>query len=105
MLDATEPLSPFGMLPARCINDSGLIVSKEETEWIALKDQVESEVSNSVSISFNETLDSTIIDFNLKASGHNGLEYRSSYQDDPEKFKKGFYTDEVACKKRNIGFE
>jgi hypothetical protein len=99
MLDATEPLSPFGMLPARCINDMGLIVSKEKTEWIALKDQVESEVSDSGFISFNETLDSATIDYNLRATGHKGLDYRSSYQDDPEEFKKGFYTDEMAIKK------
>jgi hypothetical protein len=27
------------------------------------------------------------------------LDYRSSYQDDPEEFKKGFYTDEMGVKK------
>jgi hypothetical protein len=99
MLDATEPLSPFGMIPARCINDKGLIVAKDKTEWIPLEDHVESVVSDSGHIAFNESLDSATIDFNLTATGHTGLDYRSSYQDDPEEFKKGFYTDEMAVKK------
>ncbi len=99
MLDATEPLSPFGMLPARCINDAGLIVAKEKTQWIPLVDHVESEVSDSGHISFNEALDSATIDYNLTATGHTGLDYRSSFQDDPEEFKKEFYTDEMAVKK------
>jgi hypothetical protein len=99
MLDATEPLSPFGMLPARCINDAGLIVAKEKTQWIPLEDHVESEVSDSGHIAFNEALDSATIDYNLTATGHTGLDYRSSYQSDPEEFKKEFYTDEMAVKK------
>ncbi len=99
MLDATEPLSCFGMLPARCINNSGLVVVKDKTQWITLIDQIESEVSDSGHISFNEALDSTLIDYNLLATGHTGLDYRSSYQDDPEEFKKEFYTDEMSVKK------
>jgi hypothetical protein len=99
MLDATEPLSRFGMLPARCINNSGLIVVKDKTQWIPLIDQIESELSDSGHISFNEALDSIVIDYNLLATGHRGLDYRSSYQDDPEEFKKRFYTDEMVIKK------
>jgi hypothetical protein len=99
MLDATEPLSPFGMIPARCINEKGLIVAKEKTEWIPMEDHVESEVSDSGHIAFNEALDSATIDYHLTATGHTGLDYRSSYQSDPEEFKKEFYTDEMAVKK------
>jgi transglutaminase-like putative cysteine protease len=99
MLDATEPLSPFGMLPSRCINDKGLIAAKDKTEWIQMEDQAGSEVADSGHVSFNETLDSVTIDFNLRATGHKGLEYRSSYQDDPEEFKKEFYTADMAVKK------
>jgi len=39
LLDATDPLLPFGLLPERCLNGNGRLVSKkvEESSWIALK--------------------------------------------------------------------
>ncbi len=38
LLDATEPLLPFGLLPLRCINDQGRVISlKKPSYWIDLK--------------------------------------------------------------------
>ncbi|HEV8513855.1 MAG TPA: hypothetical protein VGQ59_11290 [Cyclobacteriaceae bacterium] len=37
LLDATEPLLPFGVLPIRCLNDQGRLVSKTESQWVDLK--------------------------------------------------------------------
>lgn len=38
MLDATEPLLPFGLLPMRCINDQGRVINlKKPSYWIDLK--------------------------------------------------------------------
>lgn len=38
LLDATEPLLPFGLLPLRCINDQGRVISsKTPSYWIDLK--------------------------------------------------------------------
>ncbi|WP_113661283.1 DUF3857 domain-containing protein [Pedobacter nanyangensis] len=38
LLDATEPLTPFGLLPLRCINDQGRVISlKKSSYWIDLK--------------------------------------------------------------------
>jgi len=38
LLDATEPLLPFGLLPMRCINDQGRVISlKKPSYWIDLK--------------------------------------------------------------------
>ncbi|WP_129714171.1 DUF3857 domain-containing protein [Pedobacter sp. SYP-B3415] len=38
LLDATDPLLPFGLLPLRCINDQGRVISlKKASEWIDLK--------------------------------------------------------------------
>lgn len=37
-LDATEPLSPFGLLPLRCINDQGRVINlKKPSYWVDLK--------------------------------------------------------------------
>ena len=37
LLDATEAFLPFGVLPIRCLNDQGRLISKEESGWIDLK--------------------------------------------------------------------
>jgi len=38
LLDATEPLTPFGLLPLRCINDQGRVINlKKPSYWIDLK--------------------------------------------------------------------
>lgn len=39
LLDASDPLLPFGLLPERCLNGEGRLISKkvEESAWIALK--------------------------------------------------------------------
>ncbi|WP_316829496.1 DUF3857 domain-containing protein [Pedobacter aquatilis] len=37
LLDATEPLAPFGLLPLRCINDQGRVINlKKPSYWIDL---------------------------------------------------------------------
>ncbi|MBB6612326.1 DUF3857 domain-containing protein [Pontibacter sp. Tf4] len=37
LLDATEPLMPFGMLPVRALNDEGHLIKRKENRWVALK--------------------------------------------------------------------
>ncbi|MGF1923709.1 MAG: DUF3857 domain-containing protein, partial [Bacteroidia bacterium] len=38
LLDATDPLLPFGLLPIRCINDQGRVINlKKASYWIDLK--------------------------------------------------------------------
>jgi len=38
LLDATEPLLPFGLLPIRCINDQGRVINlKKPSYWVDLK--------------------------------------------------------------------
>ncbi|HZY81581.1 MAG TPA: transglutaminase domain-containing protein [Cyclobacteriaceae bacterium] len=42
LLDATDRLLPFGVLPERCLNGSGLIVSDGPPNWISLNPSVKS---------------------------------------------------------------
>lgn len=38
LLDATEPLAPFGLLPLRCINDQGRVINlKKPSYWMDMK--------------------------------------------------------------------
>ncbi len=36
MLDATDKLAPFGLLPKRCINGEGITLVKENSQWVNL---------------------------------------------------------------------
>ena len=86
LIDGTEPMSTFGMLPSRCINEKGLIVCKDRTEWIPLTDETISEETDSLYIRLNSLLDSAEVSYHITTSGHTALEYRRSYLSD----KKGF---------------
>lgn len=49
LLDATEPLAPFGLLPLRCINDQGRVINlKKPSYWIDLKAAKRSSTSYSL---------------------------------------------------------
>ncbi|MCD4681784.1 MAG: hypothetical protein K8R86_00760 [Bacteroidales bacterium] len=37
LLDATDELIPFGMLPKRCMNGEGRIIDEKKSDWIELK--------------------------------------------------------------------
>jgi hypothetical protein len=93
MLDATEPLSPFGILPARCINENGLVADKGKEEWVSLEDKANSSEYDSVIVSFNEAGDSAFYAFQLQAEGHKALAYRRAFQNDPASMKNELITD------------
>lgn len=48
LLDATEKLLPFGVLPERCLNGKGFVVAKAGYNWIALSTPVRSRLVYSV---------------------------------------------------------
>jgi hypothetical protein len=98
LLDATEPLSPFGMLPARCINEKGLIVNKEKTEWIPLTDQSIASESDSLHIVLTAGLDSATADFHITTTGHKALDYRSDFVDDQTEFEKDLFDEDLVMK-------
>lgn len=53
LLDATDRLLPMNILPERCLNGQGYIISKETPGWISLNAQ-KSKVSASVDVMLNE---------------------------------------------------
>jgi hypothetical protein len=98
LLDATEPLARFGMLPARCINGKGLIVIKDVTEWVELIDETSSMEIDSVQISINSDLDSVNLSARVISDGHVALNLRGSYLSDVEKFQKDLVSGEMRIK-------
>ncbi len=55
LLDATDPYLPFGVLPMRCINDQGRLVSKDESAWIDLVTNQKQKTAVSMDLKWTET--------------------------------------------------
>lgn len=90
LLDATEPMSPLGLLPARCINERGIIVDKEKEQWIDLTDDLPSVLIDSMRIGFNKQFDTVFVDQRIRSSGHEALRQRIRYTENKQALVRSF---------------
>jgi hypothetical protein len=85
MLDATEPLSNFNEIPTRCLNDKGLIIQKNNVEWVNFKSNSVSCINYDFDIQMNPANDSIYESSRLITTGYEAIYYRnqfsSSYKD------------------------
>jgi hypothetical protein len=79
LLDATESLSNFSEIPSRCINDKGLIIQKDKTEWIETKSSTTSDITYNIDIRLNADKDSVYQRIGLITKGYEAIEYRSNF--------------------------
>ncbi len=54
LLDATDPLCTFNILPPRCLNGKGFIVSKQGYKWIDLNPDLEYKYTTMANLKINE---------------------------------------------------
>lgn len=79
LLDATEELTPLGLLPKRCINDQGRIIDKKKINWIDLKTDKTDKKVVFYNLQMNE-------DFNLSGTiskaryDYNAFDFRKEYE-------------------------
>jgi len=96
LLDATEPLCNFGMLPTRCLNDVGLVVKKgEEPEWVNFSSVVLSSITYNFDLTPNVAKDSIEGKFKIISSGYDALKYRKSYISNRTEFNKDIVQDNL----------
>jgi transglutaminase-like putative cysteine protease len=93
LLDATEPLCPFGFLPTRCLNDRGLVINKEKTQWLNFGGQSDSYIADSIDLIFNKTADTLKGSFYKEATGYDAIHLRKTYLKNKDDFKKEFTND------------
>jgi hypothetical protein len=55
MLDATEKYLPMGILPERCLNGEGLVISKTRFGWIPIEPKVKARTSINSEFALNST--------------------------------------------------
>ncbi len=80
VLDATDPLCNFGMLPPRCLNDVGLVIKKgDEAEWLNFSSPIISSINYTFDLTPGIEKDSINGKFRILASGYEALNYRKKY--------------------------
>lgn len=50
LLDATEKLLPFNMIPEKCLNGSGLVLGDKMFEWINLETKIKSKITTTIDL-------------------------------------------------------
>lgn len=78
--DATDILIANNRLPLDCINDRGLIIQKNKTEWVNLQHRTSSKSKSNLFVQLNDTL--STVHVLLAASEYDGIFMRKKYGTD-----------------------
>ncbi len=89
LLDGTEKLLPLGVLPERCLNGNGFVVSKEGYQWVKLQSAKSRTVVNAdLSLDVSGDLKGKL---RVDRAGYAALESRKKYLSNGEaEYVKGF---------------
>ncbi|WP_276368121.1 transglutaminase domain-containing protein [Chryseolinea sp. H1M3-3] len=92
-LDATEKYLPMGILPERCLNGEGLVISKNNHGWIAIdaKAKARTHINSELSLNENGELKGKV---NYTCDGYDAFRLRADYHKKGEAdFVKEFLAD------------
>lgn len=82
LLDATEPLLPFGTLPVRALNKEGYLIKKKEHRWVDLKPVVYSKfITTDITLKANGDMDGQATE---SAGGYYAFSLRKNLSDNGE---------------------
>ncbi len=84
LMDVTEPLLSFGVVPPHCLVDAGIIVQKDLVEWIDIESKAMSENKYEIELAPDLEKDSLVETYKLTSSMYEALEKRKEYRNDYE---------------------
>lgn len=87
LFDATDPFSKFAEIPSRCINNKGLIIQKNKTEWLSLKSTKISSIIYNFELQPNQKIDSLTQSCKLVTTGFEAIDYRTKYSSSYKELK------------------
>lgn len=76
LVDGTDPLLPFGWLPAECINEKGLIITKNSESWIDLSAEPISSIQENLSLKLDPVEGLVTGAFKKSMTGYDALIYK-----------------------------
>lgn len=80
LVDATEPMLPYNRIPARAINETGLIVKKDSEDWVKLTHSSISAVDRNILINFNPGMDTLNCNINTSYSLYEAYDFKRDYK-------------------------
>lgn len=88
-LDATDPLSNFREIPPICFNDKGLMLNKENPQWLSIKSPESSNSTYSVELTPDPSKENVSGKIRIATTGYEALKLRDQYQSNYTQFKSG----------------
>ena len=89
ILDATDPLCAFRQVPAKCLNELGLIAKKgKEASWLKFNSTINSYISTRMDFYPDPEKDQIQATVRIVAGGYDALNLREQYIKDPQEMKK-----------------
>lgn len=85
--DATEVLSLNHRIPSRCINEKGLIVQKDQVEWMGLECLFPSSITTNFSLEITNDAQ-LLVGISKYATEYDALQYRNAQTSDQETIAK-----------------
>ncbi len=55
LIDVSDPLTPFGVLPQKCLNERGRIINKDNSDWVSLQPGSKFQKISSARFTISET--------------------------------------------------
>jgi hypothetical protein len=90
LLDATEKQLPYTVIPERCLNGRGLVISKTNHGWINIETKAKAKtiINTTLTVTADAEVTGTV---NFSDDGYNALDVRKEYKSKGEKeFTKDF---------------
>jgi hypothetical protein len=84
LLDATDKFLPIGMLPERCLNGRGFMISSQGFQWINLQPTIKTRTIVDADLSFAESGEFKCA-LKINKNGYNAADARESYLTNGEK--------------------
>ncbi len=82
IVDVTEPMLNFSEIPTRCLNDQGMLVRKDNIDWIEFQSNFMSDNRHEIELTINPAHDSLQAQIKLTSSGYEALNKRKLFKTD-----------------------
>jgi hypothetical protein len=102
--DATEVLCLNDRIPSRCINDKGLIIKNEKTEWIGLECFLPSQIITEIDFEISND-DEIIATIKKNSTEYDAFYYRNFLTDDKDKIKKELDSKDFTTETSSLSIE
>lgn len=88
LIDASEPMLDFDMLPLRCLNVDALVVDAKSEEWITTDKKINSVTIHDIKVGIDPSRQLVIADGTMTATAYDAMRLRSTYKGNAENLKK-----------------